>query len=100
MKRRELTVIVALAAACSEQRSEEGLVVRSPGRLRQALTSMDQALCERLDVALTFDRTDDLAPPPLDRVPLIPKPETPARRVDCPKAGAAASTGMNRCSSP
>lgn len=64
----------ALLGACDNPPIGDGtLVVSGPSRMQQALTSTDEELCGRLKALLTFDRTDDLAPAPVDGVELMPK---------------------------
>lgn len=70
-----LAVSLLVALGCQPPPgSNARLGVRLPSTVQRELASTDQALCGALKVELTFDRTDDLAPPPLDRVVLLPKP--------------------------
>ena len=81
MFRRALLILAlsgAAAACTAPPESSRGLDLRLPARLSQGLASTDAALCDALEVFLTFDRTDDLASPPLDQVELLPKAD-----VDC-----------------
>lgn len=74
-----IVLMLGAAAACTAPaESPKALDLRLPSRLSQGLASTDAALCESLEVYLTFDRTDDLASPPLDKVELVPKTD-----VDC-----------------
>ncbi|MFO0727601.1 MAG: hypothetical protein U1E65_27735 [Myxococcota bacterium] len=76
MKKALLLSLALTALACAE-RPDPRFQLKLPSRLSQGLASTDAALCEGLDVSLTFDRTDDLASPPLDGVALIPKSDVP-----------------------
>jgi hypothetical protein len=70
--------LALLAGACDGYRPHsagEGLLIPMPGRLRHALSSTDGALCAKLDVRLTFGRTDDLGSPAIDKVALDSKPD-------------------------
>ncbi len=64
----------ALLGACDMAPIGDGtLVISGPSRMQRALTSTDQKLCNRLKALLSFDRTDDLAPAPIEGVELTPK---------------------------
>lgn len=70
------TLLLGLAAACEDRAPAPSSVlsISLPRSVRQGLASTDAALCEGLEVRLSFDDTADLAPPPIDDRALIPKP--------------------------
>jgi hypothetical protein len=70
--RRVLAIVLLVLCAAGCRPAPEPLVIRAPARLLQGETSADAELCGRLDVDLTFDRTDDLGPPPVENLALVP----------------------------
>ena len=67
--------LLASLTACADDPvpANSRLSVSLPRSVRQGLASSDAALCNQLDVRLTFDATNDLAPPAIDGRRLEPK---------------------------